>query len=71
MEFLALNHSLEQTWLSGAVGRLIKPAGEPVGECSEHKPPGGSARTVAKFIIFQQRLNEKNYFNLSHSLLRE
>jgi hypothetical protein len=41
MELLALNHSLETTWLSGVVGRSIKPAGELMGECSEHKPPGG------------------------------
>jgi len=48
MELLVLNLSLEPTWLSGAVGRLIEPTGEQMGECSEHKPPGGSSLCISK-----------------------
>jgi hypothetical protein len=44
----APNHSLEPALLPGAVGRLVEPAGELVGESSEPVSPGGSARTASR-----------------------
>jgi hypothetical protein len=40
--------SLEPTWLSGAVGRLVEPAAEFLSECSGPVSPGGSARSVGR-----------------------
>lgn len=42
------NHSLGLPWLSGAIGRLVEPTGELVGECNEPMSPGSSARTVTR-----------------------